>query len=73
MARICNDAWRTKARFYVTGLAERTTSAGRSGPNRSGAGLNYDVSLSTRNAASLRGQFLDTANADWKLRENVAT
>lgn len=25
------------------------------------AGLNYDVSLSTRNAASLRGQFLDTA------------
>ena len=37
------------------------------------AGLNYDVSLSTRNAASLRGQFLDTANADWKLRETVAT
>ena len=25
MARICNDAWRTKARFHVTGLAERTT------------------------------------------------
>lgn len=37
------------------------------------AGMNYDVSLSTRNAASLRGQFLNTANADWKLRENVAT
>ncbi|MBI3349530.1 MAG: hypothetical protein HY020_20260 [Burkholderiales bacterium] len=37
------------------------------------AGLNYDVSLSTRNAASLRGQFLDTANSDWKLRENVAS
>lgn len=37
------------------------------------AGLNYDVSLSTRNAASLRGQFLNTANSDWKLRENVAT
>jgi hypothetical protein len=37
------------------------------------AGLNYDVSLSTRNAATLRGQFLDTANSDWKLRENVAT
>ena len=36
-------------------------------------GLNYDVSLSTRNAATLRGQFLDTANSDWKLRENVAT
>ena len=37
------------------------------------AGLNYDVSLSTRNAATLRGQFLDSANSDWKLRENVAT
>jgi hypothetical protein len=37
------------------------------------AGLDYDVSLSTRNAASLRGQFLDTANSAWKLRENVAT
>ena len=37
------------------------------------AGLSYDVSLSTRNAASLRGQFLNTANSDWKLRENVAT
>jgi len=37
------------------------------------AGLNYDVSISARNAASLRGQFLDTANAVWKLRENVAT
>ncbi|MBW8846579.1 MAG: PEP-CTERM sorting domain-containing protein [Burkholderiales bacterium] len=37
------------------------------------AGMAYDVSLSTRNAASLRGQFLDTANSDWKLRENVAT
>jgi hypothetical protein len=36
------------------------------------AGLNYDVSLSTRNATSLRGHFLDLANADWKLRENVA-
>ena len=36
-------------------------------------GLDYDVSLSTRNAASLRGQFLDTANSAWKLRENVAT
>ena len=35
--------------------------------------LNYDVSISARNAASLRGQFLDTANSDWKLRENVAT
>jgi len=25
MARICNDAWRTKARFHVAGLAERST------------------------------------------------
>jgi len=37
------------------------------------AGLDYDISLSTRNAATLRGQFLDTANAAWKLRENVAS
>lgn len=36
-------------------------------------GLNYDVSISARNAASLRGQFLDSANSDWTLRENVAT
>jgi hypothetical protein len=37
------------------------------------AGLNYDISLSTRNAASLRGQFLNTANAAWDLRGNVAS
>jgi hypothetical protein len=37
------------------------------------AGLTYDVSISARNAATLRGQFLDTANAQWKLRENVAS
>ena len=37
------------------------------------AGLNYDVSLSTRNAASLRGQFLNTANTTWDLRGNVAS
>ncbi|MCV2367822.1 PEP-CTERM sorting domain-containing protein [Roseateles oligotrophus] len=37
------------------------------------AGLNYDVSLSTRNAASLRGQFLNTANSTWDLRGNVAS
>jgi hypothetical protein len=36
------------------------------------AGLDYEVSLSTRNAASLRGQFLNTANSDWDLRGNVA-
>ncbi len=35
------------------------------------AGLNYDVSLSTRNAASLRGHFLNTANSNWNLRGNI--
>ena len=37
------------------------------------SGLYYDVSISARNAASLRGQFLNTANAAWDLRGNVAT
>ncbi len=37
------------------------------------AGLDYDVSISARNAASLRGQFLDTANATWDMRGNVAS
>ena len=37
------------------------------------AGLDYDVSISARNAASLRGQFLNTANAQWDLRGNVAS
>lgn len=36
-------------------------------------GLDYDVSISARNAASLRGQFLNTANADWDLRGNIAS
>ncbi len=36
-------------------------------------GLDYDVSISARNAASLRGQFLNTANAAWDLRGNVAS
>lgn len=36
-------------------------------------GLDYDVSISARNAASLRGHFLDTANAAWDLRGNVAS
>jgi hypothetical protein len=36
-------------------------------------GLNYDVSISARNAASLRGQFLNTANSTWDLRGNVAS
>jgi hypothetical protein len=37
------------------------------------ARLRYDVSLSTRNAATLRGHFLNTANADWDLRGNIAS
>jgi hypothetical protein len=36
------------------------------------AGVEFDVSLSTRNAASLRGHFLNTANADWDMRGNIA-
>jgi len=36
------------------------------------SGLDYDVSISARNAASLRGQFLNTANAAWDLRGNAA-
>lgn len=37
------------------------------------AGLAYDVSLSTRNATSLRGHFLNLANATWDLRGNIAS
>jgi hypothetical protein len=36
------------------------------------AGVAFDVSLSARNAASLRGHFLNSANADWDLRGNIA-
>ncbi|HET9023507.1 MAG TPA: hypothetical protein VFN64_02980 [Burkholderiaceae bacterium] len=36
------------------------------------AGVEVAVSLSTRNAATLRGHFLNTANADWDLRGNIA-
>jgi hypothetical protein len=36
------------------------------------AGVEFDVALSTRNAATLRGHFLNTANADWDLRGNIA-
>jgi len=35
------------------------------------SGLDYDVSLSTRNAASLRGHFLNTNAAGWDLRGNI--
>ena len=38
------------------------------------AGLDYDVALSTRNAASLRGHLLNTANpTNWDLRGNIAS
>lgn len=37
------------------------------------AGLDYDVSLSARNAASLRGHFLNTNPAGWDLRGNIAS
>ncbi len=38
------------------------------------AGLDYDVALSTRNAASLRGHFLNTANTtSWDLRSNISS
>ena len=37
------------------------------------AGLNYDVALSTRNAATLRGHLLNTANStNWDLRGNIS-
>lgn len=37
------------------------------------AGLEYDVSLSTRNAASLRGHFLNSNPANWDLRGNIGS
>ena len=37
------------------------------------SGLDYDVSISARNASTLRGHFLNTANAAWDLRGNVAS
>lgn len=37
------------------------------------AGLDYDVALSTRNAASLRGHFLNTNPAGWDLRGNIGS
>lgn len=36
-------------------------------------GLNYDVSLSTRNAATLRGHYGNTSPAGWDLRGNIAS
>lgn len=37
------------------------------------AGLDYDVSISARNAASLRGHYLNTNPAGWDLLSNIAS
>ena len=37
------------------------------------AGLDWDVSISARNAASLRGHYLNSNPAGWDLRSNVAS
>ena len=37
------------------------------------SGLDYDVALSTRNAASLRGHLLNTNSAGWDLRGNIGS
>lgn len=36
-------------------------------------GLDYDVAISTRNAASLQGHYLNSSPAGWDLRGNVAS
>lgn len=46
----------------VAGIFERLTVQ---------AGLDYEVALSTRNAASLRGHLLNTNSAGWNLRGNI--
>jgi len=37
------------------------------------AGLDYDVAMTTRNAATLRGHMLNTNPADWDLRSNLSS
>lgn len=37
------------------------------------ARMDYDVAISARNAASLRGHFLNTNSAGWDLRSNIAS
>lgn len=37
------------------------------------AGLDYDVAMTTRNAATLRGHLLNTNPANWDLRSNLAS
>jgi len=36
-------------------------------------GLNYDVSLSTRNAATLKGHYTNSSAAGWDMRGNIAS
>ncbi len=36
-------------------------------------GLGYDVSLSTRNAATLKGHYLNSSAANWDMRGNIAS
>jgi hypothetical protein len=36
-------------------------------------GLRYEVAISARGAATLRGHFLNTASSDWNLRGNLAS
>ena len=59
-----SNPWETHPWGGVPGIFKQFTSE---------KGLDYDVSISARNAASLRGQFLNTANAAWDLRGNVAS
>jgi hypothetical protein len=59
-----SNPWVPHPRGSVPGLFKKFTDE---------SGLNYDVSISARNAATLRGQFLNTANAAWDLRGNVAS
>lgn len=48
----------------VPGIFQRLTSQ---------AGLDYDVAISARNAATLRGQYLSTNPAGWNMLGNVAS
>jgi hypothetical protein len=54
----------THAWSGVAGIFEKFTSQ---------AGLNYDVALSSRNAATLRGHFLNAGSPNWDMRGNIAS
>ncbi len=59
-----SNPWEPQPWGGVPGIVKRLTEQ---------AGLNYDIALSTRNAASLRGHFLNGNPADWDLRSNIAS